>query len=70
MESCVLLIGIRSSIVKEIVNKRFSISDHGQRRDMMGSFIRHGITKTEAVSEATLQMYAPFNLSVHMTEGG
>lgn len=45
-------------IIKEIVRKRFSISEHEQRKDMMGSFIRHGITKTEAVSEASLQIVA------------
>lgn len=26
---------------------------------MMGSFIRHGINRTDAVAEATLQMQAP-----------
>lgn len=44
------------SIVKETVRKRFALDDHDQKQDMMGSFIRHGITRTEAVSEATLQM--------------
>lgn len=43
-------------VIKEIVRKRFEPDDREQKRDMMGSFILHGITKTEAVSEATLQM--------------
>ena len=44
-------------VIKEIVRKRFELDDREQKRDMMGSFIRHGITKTEAVSEASLQMW-------------
>jgi hypothetical protein len=43
-------------IAKDIVQKRFDEENPGAKRDMMGSFIRHGVTRTEAVSEATLQM--------------
>jgi len=44
-------------VVTEIVSKRFEMENPGQDRDMMGSFIRHGVTQNEAVSEATVQMY-------------
>lgn len=41
---------------KDIVQKRFQEEDPGRHRDMMGSFIRHGVSEREAVSEATVQM--------------
>lgn len=44
------------AVAKEVVRKRFAEDDPGRHRDMMGSFIRHGISQREAVSEATLQM--------------
>jgi len=43
-------------IAKEIVYNRFAQPEPGADRDMMGSFIRHGLTRSEAVTEATLQM--------------
>lgn len=43
-------------IAKEIVRKRLEEEDPGAKRDMMGSFIRHGVSRRECVSEATLQM--------------
>lgn len=43
-------------IAKDIVKSRFEEEDPGAKRDMMGPFIWHGITRTDAVSEATLQM--------------
>jgi hypothetical protein len=43
-------------ILKVVVEKRFEREDPGEARDMMGSAIRNGLTKSEAVSEATLQM--------------
>jgi hypothetical protein len=43
-------------IAKDIIKSRFEEEDPGAKRDMMGSFIRHGVTRKEAVSEATLQM--------------
>jgi hypothetical protein len=43
------------SITKEVVGKRFS-PDANDQRDMLGSFIRHGLTRDEAESETILQM--------------
>ena len=43
------------SITKEVVNQRFS-PDAKDQRDMLGSFIRHGLTRDEAESETILQM--------------
>lgn len=43
-------------VAKDIVESRFEEEDPGAKRDMIGSFIRHGVTRTEAVSEVTLQM--------------
>ena len=42
--------------VKEVVRRRFELKDHEQKRDMMGSFIRHGISREDVVAEAALQM--------------
>jgi hypothetical protein len=50
---------LKSRVVKEVVRKRFDVEGNEQKRDMMGSFIRHGINRTDAVAEATLQMYGP-----------
>jgi hypothetical protein len=41
-------------IVKEILDKRFAEDDPGKKRDMLGSFIRHGLGKTQLVTETTL----------------
>jgi hypothetical protein len=43
------------SITKEVVGKRFG-PDAKDQRDMLGSFIRHGLTRDEAESETILQM--------------
>lgn len=43
------------SITKEVVGQRFS-PDATDQRDMLGSFIRHGLTRDEAESETILQM--------------
>ncbi|KAH8654015.1 pisatin demethylase [Tricladium varicosporioides] len=45
-------------IAKSIVEKRFATKGHEDWRDMMGSFIRRGVTKEEAVTEAGLQIVA------------
>ena len=42
-------------ITKEVVDQRFS-PDAEDQRDMLGSFIRHGLTRDEAESETLLQM--------------
>lgn len=47
---------IVSRAVKETVRQRFELEDHEQKKDMMGSFIRHGISKDDVVAEAALQM--------------
>jgi hypothetical protein len=43
------------SITKEVVGRRFG-PDAKDQRDMLGSFIRHGLTRDEAESETILQM--------------
>ena len=43
------------SITKEVVAQRFG-PDAKDQRDMLGSFIRHGLTRDEAESETILQM--------------
>lgn len=40
---------------KEVVDQRFG-PDAKDQRDMLGSFIRHGLTRDEAESETLLQM--------------
>ncbi len=42
-------------ITKEVVGQRFG-PDAKDQRDMLGSFIRHGLTRDEAESETLLQM--------------
>jgi len=44
------------SIAHEAVGKRFG-PDKTEKRDMLGSFVRHGLTQTEAESESLVQMY-------------
>ncbi|KAE8450470.1 hypothetical protein EG329_006200 [Mollisiaceae sp. DMI_Dod_QoI] len=46
------------AVTKEIVQKRFEEDDPGKHMDMMGSFIRHGVSRRDAVSEAMLQIIA------------
>ncbi|KUJ10427.1 cytochrome P450 [Mollisia scopiformis] len=46
------------AVAKEIAQKRFAEENPGRHRDMMGSFIRHGINPTNAASEAILQIIA------------
>lgn len=43
-------------IAKEIVGKRFG-ADAKVENDMLGSFVRHGLTELETEAEALLQMY-------------
>jgi len=46
-------------VLKDAVDKRFATEDYDQKSDIMGSFIRHGITsKQEAVTEASLAIVA------------
>jgi hypothetical protein len=49
---------ISASVAKEAVAERFH-AGKTDRRDMLGSFIRHGLTQKEAEVESTLQMYVP-----------
>jgi hypothetical protein len=49
------------SITKEVVGKRFS-TDAKDQRDMLGSFIRHSMTRDEAESETVLQMIQEITL--------
>ncbi|TVY37831.1 Cytochrome P450 monooxygenase [Lachnellula subtilissima] len=43
------------------VQVRFATKNPGEKMDMMGSFIRHGVTETEAASEAILAVYTPLS---------
>lgn len=45
-------------VVKEVVRRRFELEPHEQKFDMMGSFIRHGVDRIDAVAEAVLQIVA------------
>jgi len=45
------------SITKDVVGQRFG-PDAKDQRDMLGSFIRHGLTRDEAESETILQVIA------------
>lgn len=47
-------------VVKDVVRKRFDVESYEEKRDMMASFIRHGLNRTEAVAEAVLQMWVSF----------
>lgn len=50
-------------IAKKVVEERFG-PDSKNQRDMLGSFIRHGLTQREAQSESLLQMYTVSLLGV------
>ena len=47
-----------SRIAKKLVAERFTTDDEKrvEKEDMMQSFIRHGLTEQEAVSETLLQL--------------
>lgn len=53
----------KSRIAKETVGKRFGPNAETAGNDMLGSFIRHGLTQEEAESETVLQMsvYFPYS---------
>ena len=42
---------------KKLVAKRFG-KDKEEKQDMLGSFVKHGLTQREAETEATFQMSA------------
>ncbi len=44
-----------SSLAKKIVSRRFG-PQKVDRKDMLGSFLQHGLSQREAETEATLQM--------------
>lgn len=44
-----------SRITKQVVGERFG-PDKKTQQDMLGSFIRHGLTQEEVESETILQM--------------
>lgn len=44
------------SVAKQVVSERFG-PDRKVQRDMLGSFIKHGLTQQEAESETLMQMY-------------
>lgn len=43
------------SLAKKIVSRRFG-PQKVDRKDMLGSFLQHGLSQKEAETEATLQM--------------
>lgn len=51
------MLTIMSRIAQGIAEKRFPPNDGEVYQDMLGSFIRHGLTKEEAESESVTQMY-------------
>jgi cytochrome P450 len=52
-----MMLTTASSVAKRVVAERFG-PDAKSRRDMLGSFIRHGLTQEEASGEALLQVVA------------
>lgn len=55
-------LGKLMSIAQEIVAERFG-PEGGDRKDMLGSFVRHGLTQREADQEVVLQVIAGFDTS-------
>lgn len=51
-----LILFLRRRIAKQVVAERFG-PDKKVQKDMLGSFIAHGLTQTEAESETLVQMY-------------
>jgi hypothetical protein len=45
-----------TSIAKAVVAERFGLNAK-DKPDMMGSFVRHGLSQKEAEAEALVQMY-------------
>jgi hypothetical protein len=58
--------GKMMGVAKEVAGERFG-PDAKVRDDMLGSFVRHGLTRAETESEALLQMlvYLPCHLFPH-----
>ena len=54
-------LGKMLAITRQRVSKRFGRdgTPKGDRRDMLGSSIRHGLSQQEAESESGMQLYAP-----------
>jgi hypothetical protein len=46
---------LHSSIAKEVIGKRFG-PNKLEKKDMLGSFLSHGLTREEAESESLVQM--------------
>lgn len=44
------------SVAEEVVKKRFKVDPTGTSKDMMGSFMRHGVKEYDAVAESLAQM--------------
>jgi len=42
-------------VIKDVVRQRLATDDHEKKQDMMASFFRHGVTETEAVTEAVTE---------------
>lgn len=47
------------SITNKVAGERFG-ADKTVKKDMLGSFVKHGLTEEEAESETLLQVYVPF----------
>lgn len=53
-------------LAHEIVDKRYPTKEGEVHQDMLGSFIRHGLTKEEAESESVMQLYVLIQLLMVM----
>ncbi|KAL2148282.1 hypothetical protein VTH82DRAFT_2430 [Thermothelomyces myriococcoides] len=51
-------VGVLMGLAKAIVDKRFACEDPGAVRDMLGSFIRHGLTRRQCETESLIQIVA------------
>ena len=56
LEACRLM---NDRLTTEVVDERFG-PNKIIKRDMLGSFLAHGLTQDQAKSEALVQMYASF----------
>lgn len=53
-------------LAKEAVDERFENGVFKDQQDMLGSFLRHGITRTQCYAEATLQIIAGSDMTANV----
>ncbi len=51
-------------VAKQVVGERYG-PEKKERNDMLGSFVRHGLTQREAEAEVLAQMYALLTVTLH-----